>query len=190
MNCSMPGLPVHHQLPEFTQTHVHPLSMGFSRQEWWSGLPFPLSCESHSVMFDSLQPHGLYSPWNSLGQNTRMDSLSLLQGIFLTQRLNPGLLHCRWIFYQLSHKGNPVAPPPYNGFISRDYNFVTGFFLSYGHFLMQTLFPLYLSPTCQGNGILNYSEWGLDFHSNPQAFVTHIGADLECSSFLLLLWKN
>ena len=23
MNCSMPGLPVHHQLPEFTQTHVH-----------------------------------------------------------------------------------------------------------------------------------------------------------------------
>ena len=25
-NCSMPGLPVHHQLPEFTQTHVHPVS--------------------------------------------------------------------------------------------------------------------------------------------------------------------
>ena len=23
MNCSMPGLPIHHQLPEFTQTHVH-----------------------------------------------------------------------------------------------------------------------------------------------------------------------
>ena len=27
MNCSMPGLPVHHQLPEFTQTHVHWVSM-------------------------------------------------------------------------------------------------------------------------------------------------------------------
>ena len=26
MNCSMPGLPVHHQLPEFTQTHVHRVS--------------------------------------------------------------------------------------------------------------------------------------------------------------------
>ena len=26
MNCSMPGLPVHHQLPEFTQTHVHQVS--------------------------------------------------------------------------------------------------------------------------------------------------------------------
>ena len=69
MNCSTPGLPVHHQLPEFTQTHVHrvsdaiqpshqlcpilcnlwtvalqaPLSMGFSRQEYWSGLPCPPS---------------------------------------------------------------------------------------------------------------------------------------------------
>ena len=26
MNCSTPGLPVHHQLPEFTQTHAHPVS--------------------------------------------------------------------------------------------------------------------------------------------------------------------
>ena len=34
-------------------------------------------------------------------------SLSLLQGIFPTQGLNPGLLHCRWILYQLSHKGSP-----------------------------------------------------------------------------------
>ena len=34
-------------------------------------------------------------------------SLSLLQGIFPTQGSNPGLLHCRWIFYQLSHKGSP-----------------------------------------------------------------------------------
>ena len=34
-------------------------------------------------------------------------SLSLLQGIFPTQGLNPGLQHCRWILYQLSHKGRP-----------------------------------------------------------------------------------
>ena len=26
MNCSTPGLPVHHQLPEFTQTHIHRVS--------------------------------------------------------------------------------------------------------------------------------------------------------------------
>ena len=36
-----------------------------------------------------------------------MSSLSLLQGIFPTQGLNPGLLHCRWILYQLSRKGSP-----------------------------------------------------------------------------------
>ena len=40
--------------------------------------------ESHSVMSDFLQPHGLYSPWNSPGQNTGVGSLFLLQGIFPT----------------------------------------------------------------------------------------------------------
>ena len=62
--------------------------------------------ESHSVMSNSLGPHGLYSPWNSLGQNTEVDSLSLLQGIFPIQGQNPGLLHCRQILYQLIHKGS------------------------------------------------------------------------------------
>ena len=94
-------------------------------------------------MSDSLRPHGLqhtrllcpkltpekwkslscvpvcnpmdYSPWNSPGQNTGVGSLSLLQGIFPIQGSNPGLLHCRWILYQMSHKGSPrtlewVAP--------------------------------------------------------------------------------
>ena len=44
-----------------------------------------------------------YSPWNSLGQNTGVGSLSLLQQIFPTQGSNWGLLHCRWILYQLSY---------------------------------------------------------------------------------------
>ena len=51
---------------------------------------FPLSC----------------SALRSWSQNTRVDSLSLLQGIFLTQELNWGLLHCRWILYQLSYQGS------------------------------------------------------------------------------------
>ena len=55
----------------------------------------------------SLQPHGLYSPWNSPGQDTGVGSLSLLQGVFPTQGSNSGLLHCRWILYQLSRKGSP-----------------------------------------------------------------------------------
>ena len=58
-------------------------------------------------MADSLRPHELYSPRNSPGQNTGEGSLSLLQGIFSTQGLNPGLLHCRRILYQLKHKGSP-----------------------------------------------------------------------------------
>ena len=41
------------------------------------------------------------------GQNTGVSSLSLLQGIFLTRGLNPGLSHCRRILYQLSHQGSP-----------------------------------------------------------------------------------
>ena len=96
---------------------------------------FLVASESRSVMSDSLRPHGLYSPWNSPGQNTRVGShslllgmfpnpgveprspalqagslpvelpgkpkntgggsLSLLQQIFLTQKSNWGLLHCR-----------------------------------------------------------------------------------------------
>ena len=64
--------------------------------------------ESGSVVSDSLGPHGLYSPWNSPGQNTGVGSLSLLQGIFSTQELNSGLPHCRRILYQLSHQGSPI----------------------------------------------------------------------------------
>ena len=62
---------------------------------WWKSL---------SVLSDSLWPHGLCSPWNSLGQNTGVGSCFLLQGIFPTQGSNPGLPHCRQILYQLSHK--------------------------------------------------------------------------------------
>ena len=62
--------------------------------------------ESRSVVSDSLQLHGLYSPWNSPGQDTGVGSLPLLQGIFPTQGSNPGLPHCRWILYQLSQKGS------------------------------------------------------------------------------------
>ena len=47
------------------------------------------------------------SPRSSPGQNIGVGSLSLLQGIFPTQGSNPGLLHCRRILYQLSHKGSP-----------------------------------------------------------------------------------
>ena len=49
-------------------------------------------------------PHGLYRAWDSPGQNTGVRNRSLLQGIFPTQGENPGLSHCGWILYQLSHQ--------------------------------------------------------------------------------------
>ena len=63
--------------------------------------------EGRSVMSYSLWPHGLYSPWTSPVQNTAVGGLSLLQGLFPSQELNPGLPHCRWILHQLSHRGSP-----------------------------------------------------------------------------------
>ena len=61
-----------------------------------------------SVVPASLQPHGLNSPWNSPGQNIRMGSHFLLQGIFLTQGSNLGLPHCRQILYHLSTREAPL----------------------------------------------------------------------------------
>ena len=68
------------------------------------------------VVSDSLRPHGLYTAWNSPGQNTGVG----IQGIFPTQGSNPGLPNCRWILYQLNHKESPrilewVAYPFPNG---------------------------------------------------------------------------
>ena len=63
--------------------------------------------ESHSVLSNSLQPHGLYSPWNSPGQNTGVGSLSLLEGIFPTQGSNLDILYCRQILDHLSQQGSP-----------------------------------------------------------------------------------
>ena len=81
--------------------HPHPICW---KDDGWSEVKWS---ESFSVVSESLQPHGLYSPWNLPRQNTEVGSLFLLQGIIPTQGSNPGLPHCRQILYQLSHKGSP-----------------------------------------------------------------------------------
>ena len=48
-------------------------------------------------------PFRLLCPWNSPGKTAGVGCHFLLQGIFSTQELNPGLLHCRQKIYQLSH---------------------------------------------------------------------------------------
>ena len=50
--------------------------------------------------------------WNSPGKSTVVGSHSLLQGIFQTQGLNPGLLYCRQILYRLSLPGSPSSLEP------------------------------------------------------------------------------
>ena len=85
--------------------------MEFSRPEYWHGQPFSspgdlpnpgIKPRSPTLQADSLPAEAPGEP-----KNTGMDSLSLLQGIFPTQESNRGLLHCRWIPYQLSHQGSP-----------------------------------------------------------------------------------
>ncbi|CAI9163170.1 unnamed protein product [Rangifer tarandus platyrhynchus] len=61
---------------------------------------------SRSVMSDC-SPPGSSVHGDSPGKNTGVGSLTLLQEIFPTQGLNPGLLHCRLILYPLSHQGSP-----------------------------------------------------------------------------------
>ena len=66
-----------------------PARPGFGKQSFvrtWEPQQQKSDSESHSVMSNSLWPHGLYSPWNSVGQNTGVGSFSLRQGIFPTQQ--------------------------------------------------------------------------------------------------------
>ena len=65
--------------------------------EWYPTLFDPMDCS-----WPSSSVHGA-----SPDKNTGMSCHTLLQGIFPTQRSNPGLLHCRQILYHLSHQGNP-----------------------------------------------------------------------------------
>ena len=83
-------------------------SMEFSRPEYWSGQPFlspgdlpnsGIEPRSPALQEDSLPAEPQRKP-----KNTGVGNLSLLQGIFLTQKLNQGLLHCRWILYQPSYE--------------------------------------------------------------------------------------
>ena len=91
-----------------TVVNQAPLSMGFSRQECWSGLPFPspgdlpdpgIEPQSPALQADSLRAEPQGKP-----KNTGVGSLSLLQGIFPTQESNQGVLHCTWILYQVSYQ--------------------------------------------------------------------------------------
>ena len=84
--------------------------------------PCSCVCVLATQLCPTLQPHGLWpsrllSPWGSPGKNTGVGCHFLLQGIFLTQGLNPGLPHCRQILYLSEPPGNSYA-----GFIRWHYS--------------------------------------------------------------------
>ena len=85
---------------------------GLFRPENWSGYPCPppghLPNTGIKPRPPALQADSLPSEPAGKPKNTGMGSRSLLQGIFLTQELNQGLLHRRQILYWLSHRGTYV----------------------------------------------------------------------------------
>ena len=87
MDCSMPGLPVHHQLPEFTQTHVHWVSDAIQPSH-------PLL--SLSPTFNLSQHHGLFKWVSSSHQVAKVLEFQLqhqsFQWIFRTDLLKDGLV--------------------------------------------------------------------------------------------------
>ena len=89
----------------YTHTHTHTLTYeSFCCTPWANKVKVAQSCPTLRDPMDFIV-HGILQ-----ARNTGLGSLSLLQGIFPSQRLNPGLLHCRQILYQLSHKGSPRIP--------------------------------------------------------------------------------
>ena len=84
--------------------------MRFSRQKYWSELPCPspgdLPNPESEPRSSTLQADSLPSEPPGKPKNIRVGSLTLLQGVFLTQELNRGLLHCRQILYQMSHQAS------------------------------------------------------------------------------------
>ena len=89
-----------------------PLFMEFSRQEYRSGLPCSLPGDLHNPGTEprspALQADSLLSEPPGKPKNIGVGSLSLLQGIFLTQESNPSLPHFRQILYPLSYEGSPL----------------------------------------------------------------------------------
>jgi len=62
----------------------------------------PTLCDPMDYSLPGSSVHG-----DSPSKNARVNCHALLQGIFPTQGSNPGLPHCRWILYHLSHQGSP-----------------------------------------------------------------------------------
>ena len=106
---------------EFSIYTVHGILQ--ARILYWVSFPF-----SRGSSYLGIKPRSLTLQADSLPaepqgkpNNTGMGSLSPLQRIFPTQGSNQGLLHCRWIHYQLTYQGSP-----YNSISRRNFHIVSG----------------------------------------------------------------
>ena len=92
------------------------MSMEFSRQEYWSGWPFPSPGDlpDPGIKLPSPARHTDSLPSEPPGKpkHAGVDSLPLLQEIFLTQEMNWALLHCKWIL-GVSLGSFVLSPPPF-----------------------------------------------------------------------------
>ena len=88
-----------------------PLSMGIlqARILEWVAMPPSRDLPNPGIepRSPALQADSLPAELQAKPKNTGVGTLSLLQRIFLSQESNRGLLHCRWILYQLSYQGGP-----------------------------------------------------------------------------------
>ena len=108
MNRSTPGLPIHHQLPKFTQTHVHRVSDAIQLSHPLS-YPSPLVPVSSSVWPHRWQPNRLLCPWDSPGKNTGVGCHFLLQ-----------CMHACYVTLVVSGSVRPHEQQPTRFFCPRD----------------------------------------------------------------------
>ena len=73
---------------------------------WQTVISVKVKSLSNVRLFATPWTAWLLSPWDFPGKNTGVGCHFLLQGIFLTQGLNPGLPHCRQMLYHLSYQGS------------------------------------------------------------------------------------
>ena len=95
--CSSPILPTSSRCPS-----ISPVSKGLDRL-CLAAQSCPTLCDLMDCGLPGSSVHR-----DSPGKNNGVGCHALLQGIFPTQGLNPGLLQCWWILYQQSHQGSPV----------------------------------------------------------------------------------
>ena len=148
-------------------------------------------------------------PWNSLGHNTGVGSLSLLQWVFPAQGLNPGLPHCGWILYQLNHKGSPsqhqglfqwissshqvakvldfsfsISPSnEYSGLISFKIDWFDLLAVQVEGELASYLLKSSFSPKRQGWGIFNTDFYLLPFSASSGVSLVHTQLVYECIKY-------